>query len=216
MSMPTNPASVMGDPKIPGLTIFAFLLAMLGVQFVAVPEAASGVVFAVLVASIAETVSGVLAILRGEGYVGAILCMFGIWLFGLFFLELLSGLEIFGSPAGIAWYVLILVIPVAYMSVPAFAQRNIPLVIAFVTIIAALILLGIALLAPSSTAELVSGLCCWAAALSIWYIAFKDVLAVTGLKRPADAAGAHSVAPAEPAMVDPQPPTGAAPLSGGS
>jgi succinate-acetate transporter protein len=207
---------MMGDPKIPGLTIFAFLLAMLGVQFVAVPDAASGVVFAILVASIAETVSGVLAILHGEGYVGAILCMFGIWLFGLFFLELLSGLKIFGTPAGVAWYALILVVPVAYMAVPALAHRNIPLSIAFVTIIAALILLGIALLAPSSTAELVSGLCCWAAALAIWYMAFKDVLVAAGLKRPAGAAGAHTVAPAEPRLVDPEPPTGTAPLSSGS
>jgi succinate-acetate transporter protein len=194
----------MGDPKIPGLTIFAFLLAMLGVQFVAVPGAAAGVVFAILVASIAETISGVLSIQRGESYVGAILCMFGIWLFGLFLLQLLLEMNIFGSPAGVAWYALILVIPVAYMAVPAVAHRNVPLVIAFLTIIAALILLGIALLAPSSTAELVCGLCCWAAALSIWYIAFKDVLAATGLKRSSVDAPAHraetaaSDAPASP------------------
>ncbi len=204
MSAPTSHPTIMGDPKIPGLTIFAFLLAMLGVQFVAVPGAAAGVVFAILVASIAETISGVLSIQRGESYVGAILCMFGIWLFGLFLLQLLLEMNIFGSPAGVAWYALILVIPVAYMAVPAVAHRNVPLVIAFLTIIAALILLGIALLAPSSTAELVCGLCCWAAALSIWYIAFKDVLAATGLKRSSVDAPAHraetaaSDAPASP------------------
>jgi succinate-acetate transporter protein len=180
--------STMGDPIIMGTTIFAFLLAVLGVQLVAVPGAAIATLFAVIAASIAETAAGILTVLRGDAYTGSILAMFGIWLFGFFLLDLVDVTLKIGSPTSTAWYVWILIVPVGYMAIPALVHRNVPLSIAFWTIEALLLLFGIGEVTGSSGALIAGGACSLAAALAVWYIAAERAFAAAGIT----SLGAHA------------------------
>jgi hypothetical protein len=109
-----------------------------------------------------------------NSYAGWVTSIFGIWLIGFFMLLthedeaaasdpgiLSQGPD--GSPLpdavtealkhanvtawhaeSVAWYVLVLLIPVAILSIPAIFHRNIPFVVAFVAIIVAVVLLGLA------------------------------------------------------------------------
>ena len=79
----------MADPTPVAFALFAFALAVYGVRFVnvsALTVAAAPTTialdYAILVAAIAETLVGVLAVIRGLAYRGYVTTIFGIWLFG--------------------------------------------------------------------------------------------------------------------------------------
>lgn len=140
----------MADPTPVALALFAFALAVYGIRFVSVDAAtlAAGPTtialnYAVLVAGIAETVAGLLAVVRGIAYPGYVTMIFGIWLLGFYLLITSGAANKEFTPDALAWYVLILVIPVAILAVPAFVHRNVPFMIAFVALLALLISLGL-------------------------------------------------------------------------
>ncbi len=141
---------IRADPTPVGTALFAFALAVYGVRFVNVNSAtiAAGSVtvglnYAVLVAAIGESICGILAIMRGLSYKGYILSIFGIWLWGFYFL-ITAGVQshVFTTNA-LGWYVLLLDIPAVIMAVPAVVERNIPLVIAFAGLITLQFFLGL-------------------------------------------------------------------------
>lgn len=183
------------DPGAIGLSLFGFALFVYGVQFVAYAGAAPGVatssvatIYAILVAAAGETLAGIFYLLRGQGYQASILCGFGLWLLGLYLLLTLGADNKAFAPDAVGWYSIALIIPVAYMGIPSFLHRNVPLVIAFVALIGVLLFLGIGFLSadlaakppvPPSVNELrVSGAFAFLAAAALWFRAAGIVLAI--------------------------------------
>jgi hypothetical protein len=187
--------SVTADPGGIGLSLFGFALFVYGVQFVVYASAAPGAatssvatIYAVLVAAVGETLAGIFYILRGQGYQASILCGFGLWLLGLYLLLTLGADNKAFAPPAVGWYAIALIVPVAYMSIPSFLHRNVPLIAAFVALIGLLLFLGIGFLSanltakppvPPSVNELrVSGIFAFIAAAALWYRAMTIVLVI--------------------------------------
>jgi hypothetical protein len=196
----------MADPTPVAFALFAFALAVYGIRFASVDAtrlaAAPTTValdYAILVAGIAETVVGVLAVIRGIAYRGYVTTIFGIWLLG-FYLLLTSGAENEAfTPDAVAWYVLILIVPVALLAVPSIVHRNIPFIIAFVAILVVLLLLGLGYhelhnavsaatkakrppdLSTSVNMLKTSAWFAFIGAAAIWWVFARDVYRTTGL-----------------------------------
>lgn len=207
--------SATADPGAIGLSLFGFALFVYGVQFVVYANAAPGAatssvatIYAVLVAAVGETLAGIFYILRGQGYQASILCGFGLWLLGLYLLLTLGADNKAFAPPAVGWYAIALIVPVAYMSIPSFLHRNVPLIVAFVALIGLLLFLGIGFLSadlaakppvPPSANELrVSGIFAFIAAAALWYRAMTIVLAIG--KSPADQATAPTATGISPSV----------------
>jgi len=124
---------------------------------------------------------------------------FGIWLLGFYLLATSGAHSKDFTVNAVAWYLLVLVIPVAIMAVPAFVHRNYPFSIAFVAILATLLLAGLGYrelysaitsatanktaLDVSTAANLVkaSGWTAWAGAIVLWFIFAREVYTLTGV-----------------------------------
>jgi hypothetical protein len=205
----------MADATPVAFGLFAFALAMYGVRFVSVDvttltagPTTVGLNYAVLVGAIAETVGGILAIIRGITYPAYVITTFGIWLFGFYLLVTSGAAQKDFTPDALAWYALVLVVPVAVMAVPAVVHRNVPFTIAFVALIALLLLLGLgyhsvqhALASSAQTHAapqldtavnllVASAWCAFAAALSLIWVFARDVYRAAGLLHPPSAAPA--------------------------
>ena len=76
-----------------------------------------------------------LAVIRGLAYRGYVTTIFGIWLFGFYLLITSGAANKAFTPDALAWYVLVLVVPVALLAVPSIVHRNSPFIIAFVAIV---------------------------------------------------------------------------------
>lgn len=196
----------MADPTPVAFALFAFALAVYGIRFasvsattVAAAPTTVALDYAILVAGIAETVVGVLAVIRGIAYRGYVTTIFGIWLLG-FYLLITSGAENKAfTPDALAWYVLVLIVPVALLAVPSIVHRNIAFIIAFVAILVVLLLLGLgyhdlhnAISAaakaktPPDLSRAVNLLktSAWFAfvgAAAIWWVFARDVYRITGV-----------------------------------
>jgi hypothetical protein len=198
----------MSDPLPIALGLFAFALAMYGVRFVAVGDAtlkagstSVALDYALLVGGIAEVLGGVLAIIKGLGYPAYVVTIFGVWLIGFYLLTTSGAANAAFTPDAVAYYLFILVVPVAIMAVPAVVHRNIPFVVAFVAIIALLIVGGLgfhslhdALVsaaatksAPSLSATVdllqASAWLAFIAAAAIWWVFASEVYQITGVLR---------------------------------
>jgi GPR1/FUN34/yaaH family len=129
--------------------------------------------YAILVAGAAELLGGILALIRGTDYAAWVTSVFGLWLIGFFFLlthvdpaashdtgivtagpggkplpsSVTAALQSANVTAwhaeSVAWYVLILIIPIVILAVPAFIHRNFPFMLAFLAIVVVLVLLGL-------------------------------------------------------------------------
>jgi len=164
--------------------LFAFALAVYGIRFASVSAAtlAAGPAtvalnYAVLIAGIAETLAGVLAVIKGSAYPGYV------------------------TPDALAWYVLVLIVPVAILAVPAVIHREIAFSVAFVALIVLLLLLGLGYHnlndalsgaaasgkppAVSTAVDLVkaSSWFGFIAAAAIWWVFAREVYLATGLLR---------------------------------
>jgi succinate-acetate transporter protein len=201
---------MMADPMPVSFALFALALAFYGVRFVGVDAAtiasgpaSEGLKYAVLIAGIGQTLAGVLGIIRGLTYPAYVSTTFGIWLLGFFLLVTSGAATKEFTPDALAWYVLVLVVPVAIMSVPAIAHRNVPFIIAFAGLLGLLLLLGLgyhhvydtvvaakhAHTAPdlSSAVRMLkaSAWCAFAAAAAIWWVFASEVYRHTGVLRAA-------------------------------
>jgi len=196
--------------------LFAFALAVYGIRFSGVSAAtlAAGpetvaLNYAVLIAGIAETLAGILAVIRGNAYPGYVTSVFGIWLLGFYLLITSGAASKEFTPDALAWYVLVLIVPVVILAVPAAIHRQVAFTVAFVALIVLLLLLGLgyhnlsnALSAAAaagkppavSTAVDLVKASSWfgfVAAAAIWWVFAREVYQVTGLRlarRPRSAA----------------------------
>jgi hypothetical protein len=215
MSSERSLSSPTADPGAIGLSLFGFALFVYGIQFVVFHGAAPGAatssvatIYAVLVAAIGETLTGVLYIIRGQGYQASVMCGFGLWLFGLYLLLTLGVQNKAFAPPAVGWYAIALIVPVAYMAIPSFLHRNMPLFAAFVALIGVLLFLGIGFLKadlaatppvpPSADLLRVSGIFAWLAAAPLWYLAARVVLAIG--KGPAEHSGNPAPAGLSPSV----------------
>lgn len=199
-------ASLMADPMPLAYGLFAFALGVYFIRFVSVDvttlaagPTTVGLDYAVLIAGIGEIFAGVLGLIRGIAYPAYVTTIFGIWLIG-FYLLVTSGAESKAfTPDALAWYVLVLIVPVAILAVPAIVHRNYPFTIAFVALFGLLILLGLGyhdLYNAVATATKTKGVpqlstaanllkaSSWFAlvgALSIWWVFAREVYQTTGV-----------------------------------
>ena len=188
--------------------LFAFALAVYGIRFASVSAATLSagpatvaLNYAVLIAGIAETLAGVLAVIKGSVYPGYVTSVFGIWLIGFYLLITTGAASKEFTPDALAWYVLVLIVPVAIMAVPAAIHREIAFTVAFVALILLLLLLGLgyhnlndALSGAAasgkppvvSTAVDLVKASSWfgfIAAAAIWWVFAREVYLTTGLLR---------------------------------
>jgi succinate-acetate transporter protein len=198
----------MGDPMPVAYGLFAFALAVYGIRFASVSAATLSagpttvaLNYAVLIAGIAETLAGILAVIKGSAYPGYVTSVFGIWLIGFYLLITSGAASKEFTPDALAWYVLVLIVPVAIMAVPAVVHREIAFTAAFVALIALLLLLGLGYhdvqdavatatatgRPPSlSTAVDLVKASSWfgfIAAVAIWWVFAREVYQATGLLR---------------------------------
>jgi succinate-acetate transporter protein len=197
---------VAADPLPIAYGLFAFALAVYGIRFASVNAStlAAGPTtvalnYAVLVAGIAEIVAGILAVIRGSSYPGYVTSVFGIWLIGFYLLITTGAASKTFTPDALAWYVLVLIVPVAILAVPAVIHREIAFTVAFVALIVLLLLLGLGYhnLSNAISAATASGkppavstavdlvkASSWfgfIAAAAIWLVFARDVYRATGL-----------------------------------
>jgi len=211
----TQPAArspLMTDPTPVAFALFAFALGVYFIRFqdvngstLAAGPITEGLNYAVLVGGIAETLAGILGIIRGIGYPAYVITTFGIWLLGFYLLITSGAANKAFTPDAIAWYSLVVIIPVAILAVPAVVHRNIPFIIAFLGLILLLLFLGLgyhslqdqlnAAAATKSAPDLGTAVnqlkvSAWAglvAAVAIWVVFAQDVFQATGvLKRPSE------------------------------
>ena len=214
----------LADPTPFAFALFAFALAIYGVRFVNVSATTIadgpvtvGLNYALLAAAIGESLAGLLAIVRGDGYPAWVLSTFGIWLIGFFLLAQFGTENEHFTPDAFAWYILLLIVPLAILTVPAIVHRNHPFVIAFIALIAMLLLAGLgfhslhnaitdatASKTPPdlSTAVNLVKTSAWfgfASALAVWGIFAREVFQATGVIR--SAAPSHTAARPVPSTV---------------
>ena len=199
---------IVADPVPVGTALFAFALAVYGVRFsdvkaatVAAGPFSVGLNYAVLIAAIGESICGILALIRGLTYKGYILSIFGIWLWGFFFLITAGAASKTFTPDSVGWYALLLDIPAIIMAVPAFKQRNIPLSLTFVGLIILQFCLGLGYhevynaistatathsapqLSSAVTLLKVSAWAGWVASAALFWLFARDVYETTGVLR---------------------------------
>jgi hypothetical protein len=206
---PAARSALMTDPTPVAFALFAFALAVYFIRYqdvnastLAAGPITEGLNYAVLVAGLAEVLAGILGIIRGIGYPAYVTTTFGIWLLGFYLLITSGAASKEFTPDAIAWYSLVLIVPVAILAVPAFVHRNIPFIIAFVALLVLLLFLGLgyhsledqlnAAAAAKSAPDLGTAVdqlkvSAWAglvAAVAIWVVFAQAVFQATGvLKR---------------------------------
>jgi succinate-acetate transporter protein len=198
----------MANPMPFAFAIFGFALALYGARWItASPTTLSSsplseaLNYAVLIGGSAQLLAGILGLIRGMAYPAYVTSTFGIWLIGFFFLTTQGATQKDFSPQDVSWFLLLLVIPTAIMAVPAFVHRDIPFIIAFVMILALLLLSGIGFLdvanavtsAAASKSEpnltvavnlvKASSYCAFIGAAAIWWSLAKEVYVTTGVLR---------------------------------
>jgi succinate-acetate transporter protein len=145
--------------------------------------------------------AGILAVIKGSAYPGYVTSVFGIWLIGFYLLITTGAASKEFTPDALAWYVLVLIVPVAIMAVPAAIHREIAFTVAFVALILLLLLLGLGYHnlndalsgaaasgkppAVSTAVDLVkaSSWFGFIAAAAIWWVFAREVYLATGLLR---------------------------------
>ena len=183
--------SQIGDAGAAGLMTFGLALTWVGVAEVVDHKATGALVFGLLVGGIGQVVAGVIAIIRRDNYLGNLLLTYGIWLLGFHFLSLNAKL---GTPDARAWWSLALIIPSLLLLVPAVRERSIPIIAAFVFLIALEFFLGLALLnTDTSWLGKAVGWCAFLAAIPIYFLSYERLIKAVEPAHAAHAAGFDEV-----------------------
>lgn len=212
MTSPTNTAGAsrptMSDPAPFAFALFAFALGIFALRFIGVTAAtvvggplSEALTYAVLVAGVAETIAGILSLVKGDTYSGYITGIFGIWLLGFFLLSTKGAGQQDFRPDAVSWFVLLLIVPIAIMAIPAFAHRNVAFMIIFIAVVGLLLFLGLgyhsldgavtSAAASKSAPDLsgaahllkVSGWFSAVGAVVVWFVFAHAVLTATGVIR---------------------------------
>jgi succinate-acetate transporter protein len=168
-----------GDAGLFGLLAFGFSLAVLGVAFTISKSALGAATYALLYAGALEFIGGLFLIVRGDTYLGSIIAVFGGWLLG-FFMLLTQGraLNLFNEISA-ATYMFCLEPPIIFMAIPAIKARHGVVIGAFVGLFLLVLSLGLFNLEPSAGLRLATGIFAFISAFFIWWLALKDVMALT-------------------------------------
>lgn len=200
------PKPRMSNPMPVAFGLFGFALFIYGARFaginpttIASNSKSDAFVYALLVGGLAETLCGVLGIIRGQAYQGYVTSTFGIWLIGFFLLLTAGAKDKTFTPDAIGWYALVLIVPVVIFAIPEFVRRDVPFMIAFTTITILLLLLGLGFhdlnhdlvnAAATKTPPDLSGVAdmlkwsaymAFIAAIAIWYVMARDLYRIMGL-----------------------------------
>lgn len=174
-----------GDPGVVAVSWFGNSLVMLGLVELVTKKAGGGLTYAVLIAGIAQSVGGAIALARGDTYLGSIVGFFGMWLVGFYFL---SGNASAATGDSLGLYTLVVVVPLAYLMVPSIVMKAWMLTLALGLVLALFVVLGISYLDGSSSLAKVAGGLSFASAVPVWYLAGERLLenlGVIGAPKPA-------------------------------
>jgi succinate-acetate transporter protein len=188
--------SRLGDSSVFGLSTFGFALAVLGTQLTLSSSIAGATVYAVLVAAIGETLAGLWAIARGDGYLAGILTTFGLWLFGYYFFLTAGMAAGLVTPKAEGMYVLLLIVPLAYLTVPAVRARRAALSLALAAVLLTLLSVGLGAYFSKSALLTTGGYLSLASALLVWFLAAEAAQKSFTL---AHSAGPEDAGPSNPA-----------------
>jgi succinate-acetate transporter protein len=167
----------LGNPGVFALATFGFALTALSFQLLVNPDTAGVTLYAVLVAAIGETIGGMWSIARGDTYIAGILTTFGIWLFGFYMLLTQGAANGLVNPQTEGAYVLLLIIPIAYMAIPAFVGRLPVFSLIFVALLAMFFFLGFGFYFEVRTLETIAGVLALVAALPLYYVSYQEAAA---------------------------------------
>jgi len=162
-----------GNASIIGLSALGFAIAMLGFWLLLGTEMTGALIFALLMAGIAETLAGLFEIVRGQTYIAAILTTFGLWIVGYYFLLTVGAGMHLVTNQGIGLFILLLNIPIGYFSVPALASKRLPLIAALGLIIVLLILVGLGTYFGIDVLNKIAIAFAFLSAIAVWFLAYE-------------------------------------------
>lgn len=172
--------SRLGNPNIFALGAFGFSLAMLGVELTIDHAAAGATMYAVFFAGLLEFIAGMWLIAKGESYLASIVALFGGWLLGFFLLNTQGKVLGLANPAGNAWYMFALLVPIAFLAIPAVKMGRTKLICAFVALFALVLALGLGfLLGPAAVGKpymVIAGWCAFISMFFIWWLMYDNIM----------------------------------------
>ncbi|UYM06299.1 GPR1/FUN34/YaaH family transporter [Solicola gregarius] len=160
-----------GDSSVFGLSTFGFALAMLGLELLIGQSLAGATLYAVLVAGLGETLGGLFALVRGDGYLAGVLTTFGLWLIGYYFYLTQGAAAGAVSDESTGALVLLLIAPLLILAYPAMRAGRVVLSVAFLAIALTLGAVGIGTLAGQNSLLQIGGVLSLISAAAIWYLA---------------------------------------------
>lgn len=171
-----------GDPAIFGLGAFGVSLMALGAVLSGLWPEAHGVLFAcVLYGALGETIAGMWHIARNETYLGSVMALFGLWLFGFYFFQTQGmAMKVF-SHAGVGLYCFALLPPLVIMWMPAIKNnKGFTLNAAFAALVLLVLFLGLgnAMPAIAKICDKIAGWLSLVSAILIWTIMYHHTSAL--------------------------------------
>lgn len=171
VAQPRNLATLLGDAGPAALFTFGLALSWVWVAEVVDHDAKGALVYGLLIGGIGQTLGGVIAIIRRDNYLGNLLLTYGIWLIGFYLLSVDPDL---GGANARGWWSFALIIPSLFLMVPAIRERSIPIVLAFVFLIALEFFLGLSLLNTDvGWLPTAVGWSAFASAFPIYFLAYE-------------------------------------------
>jgi succinate-acetate transporter protein len=168
-------------PDIFALLLFGYSLAVLGVELLLTHKAAGALVFGIFIAGVAESISGMWEISRGETLLGTTMATFGLWLFGLFLLETIGRTLGLVSPTTLGTYFLVLLVPIAILAIPPFKNHmGWPIRGAFAALFLLVLFAGVEFVIGIEILGLIAGILAWISAFFIWVLAIEEVVEIGG------------------------------------
>jgi succinate-acetate transporter protein len=168
-------------PDIFALLLFGYSLAVLGVELLLTHKAAGALVFGIFIAGVAESISGVWEISRGDTLLGTTMATFGLWLVGLFLLETMGRILGLISPATLGTYFLVLLVPIAILAIPPFKNHMVwPIRGAFAALFLLVLFAGVEFITGIYPLGLIAGILAWISAFFIWVLAIEEVVEIGG------------------------------------
>ena len=171
---PGGVAAQIGDAGPAALFTFGLALSWVWVAEVVDHSASGALVYGLLIGGIGQTLGGIIAFIRKDNYLANLLFTYGIWLIGFHLLSLNADL---GNTNARAWWSLALIIPSLFLMVPAIRERSVPIILAFVFLIALELFLGLALLNTDvGWLTKAVGWSAFAAAFPIYFLAYERLI----------------------------------------
>ncbi|MDT3442177.1 MULTISPECIES: GPR1/FUN34/YaaH family transporter [unclassified Pseudofrankia] len=171
----------MSDPAPIGLSLFGFGLLLYAVNFIWVEKSVVGLDYALLIGGLALVLAGIISVVGGLAYSGYVMTTFGFWAIGLYFL-LTSGIQNRAfAPEAVGWYCLGMLVPVAYLAIPAIKYRMYPFVALFASLFGVLACMGMGQINTDQDLVKTSGWFALFASALVWSVAAYSVLVNTGV-----------------------------------